>query len=460
MRKKILIILILFIYLFFLTPIFYNWDIQINALALLIIMQILWIGRVLPYVQSTLILIILLSIHFYPFEKVVGYLGTGIVWLVFATYIISKAFMKSGLAQRFSLQIIRLSRGSGKLLLLSSYILMIVLAVIIPSNIGRTSLIASSLDQIIKHLKTLMKVDNLAKSMFVGVAILTGISGVLVTTGASSTIYTYGLLEESSSFNITYIYWVLFFIIPVILFIIALWVVSLFVLPVENVDKNYLSSYINSKLSELGPMSKNEIKMLCIIVVTVILWVFNSQLHLSIPMVGILGALLTLMPYIGIWEWDEAQKSVNWEMFLFFGSTLMLSNMLIDSGILESFTKFLLPFFEESNEFLTILIIIIVIMLLRTIFVNVLGFLTIIIPLALTLGSQLNVGDPTLFTMAIFLAGVPGFFLVTQSPSHIISYSYDYFTSADLFKIGSILSIIWILIIMFSVFVLWPLIIL
>src|SRR5699024_8258187 len=178
----------------------------------------------------------------------------------------------------------------------------------------------------------------------------------------------------------------------------------------------------------------------------VILWIFNSQLGLSIPMIGILGALLTLLPYIGIWQWEEAQRSVNWEMFLFFGSTLMLSNMLIDSGILESFTQFLLPVFEESNKFITILIIILAVMLLRTIFVNVLGFLTIMIPLSLTLGSQLNIGDPTLFTMTVFLSGVPGFFLVTQSPSHIISYSYEYFSSIDLFKVGSILSLLWIVI--------------
>lgn len=457
MKKRILAILALCIYLSFLTPLINDWNTQVNALALLVIMQILWIGKVLPYVQTTLILMVLLSIHFYPFEKVVGYLGSGIVWLVFATYIISKAFMKSGLAQRFSLQIIRFSRGSGKLLLLASYILMIVLAVIIPSNIGRTSLIASSLDQIVKHLETIMKVNNLAKGMFVGVAILTGVSGVFVATGASSTIYTYGLIEESSSFSINYINWILFFALPVFLFIIALWITTLFIFPVENINKDYLFTYIESKITDLGPLSKTEIKMLCIIGITVILWVFNSQLGLSIPMVGILGSLLTLLPYIGIWDWDEAQKSVNWEMFLFFGSTLMLSNMLIDSGILESFTQFLLPLFEKGNKFITILIIVLAIMLLRIIFVNVLGFLTIMIPLALTLGGKLNVGDPTLFTMIVFLAGVPGFFLVTQSPSHIISYSYEYFSSADLFKVGSVLSILWIVIIMLSFFILWPL---
>jgi len=422
-------------------------------------MQILWIGKVFSYVQSTLILIILLSIHFTSFDNVIGYLGSDIVWLVFATYIISNAFMKSGLAERFSLLIIRLSKGSGKVLLLMSYVLMLILAVIIPSNIGRTSLIASSLDQLIKRLIYLTKVDNIARGMFVGVAILSGLSGVLVTTGASSTIYTYGLLNKASTIDITYIQWVLFFSLPVLIFVFALWIMTLYMFPVEEIDKAYLVNYIDTKISELGKVSRNEINMLIIIGSVVALWVFHDEFGLSISMIGILGALLTLLPLIGVWDWGEAKNYVNWEMILFFASTLMLSNILIDSGLLTSFARFLMPLFQDRNIILIVFIIVLVVMLLRIIFVNVLGFLTIMIPLAIKLSEQLSLNDPTLFIMAIFLAGVPGFFLVTQSPSHIISYTYNYFTAKDLFKVGTVLSAVWLIIIMFSVFVYWPLLI-
>lgn len=124
--KKILLFSIsLLLYLLFL-PGFFDWDIKVKAMITLIIIQILWIGRVFPLAYSSIILILLLSFHFFSYEETLAYFGSDIVWLLFSTFIISHAFIETGLAGRVSLKMLKLSRGSGSLLILISFILMFV----------------------------------------------------------------------------------------------------------------------------------------------------------------------------------------------------------------------------------------------------------------------------------------------------------------------------------------------
>src|SRR5699024_5379720 len=105
-------------YIIFLTPLFNQWNDITQALMILVIAQILWIGRVFPMAYTSLIAFLLMSLQVSSFEKIIASLGEEIVWLIFATFILSSAFEESGLAERISLNMLKASRGDGKLLLL------------------------------------------------------------------------------------------------------------------------------------------------------------------------------------------------------------------------------------------------------------------------------------------------------------------------------------------------------
>ncbi|WP_245728949.1 anion permease [Thalassobacillus cyri] len=108
-KRKTLLLLSLAIYIVFFFPLF-DWDIKVKAIAALFFIQILWIGRVFTLAFSSLLFILVLSFHFFSYEETLGYLGEEVVWLLFATYIISNAFIKTGLASRLSLTVETLER--------------------------------------------------------------------------------------------------------------------------------------------------------------------------------------------------------------------------------------------------------------------------------------------------------------------------------------------------------------
>ncbi|UOQ92392.1 anion permease [Halobacillus shinanisalinarum] len=433
-KRPLLLALAFIIYLLFFTPIFI-WDIKLQAIAALAIIQILWIGRVFPLAYSSLLFFLLLSFHFFTYSETLAYFSSEIVWLLFATFIISHAFIETGLASRVSFQLLKISGGSGRGLILISFFLMLVLSVLIPSNVGKANLVTSVLDRLLKNLKEINEGKNLAKALFIGISYLAAISGAFVATGASSTIYTFGLFSSIST-NLNYLTWILYFAPPILVFIILLWLIFLHYFPPENIDKQHLLQLLEERLAELGRLSLAEKKVITIMGLTLILWATQTLHGFSIPLVGLLGAVLTIFPRIGVWKWEQAKKSINWDMMLFFASTLMVSGMLIKTGTIEWIADFLVYSVSSQSAILVLLILVLCTALIRIIFVNILGFLTIMIPLSINIGESLTGFSPLVVAMAVFLTGIPGFFLITQSPVHLISYSYGYFTDRDLLKVG------------------------
>lgn len=427
----------------------------IKACALLLIMQLLWLGRVFSLAYSSLILMLIMAFHFMSYEKTLGFVASPIVWLLFATYILSGAFIRSGLAHRLSLHILNWSKGSGGKMIGAVFFLMTILTVMIPSNIGRASLLTSVLDKVIGSIRKVEEVTKLPKALFISVCYVTALTGALIATGASSTIYTFGFINDNLKEPITFIKWAVYMVPPIFLFMIIFGVILYFLFPFEKISKDVVISFIKEELKKVGPLKKDEIKVMAIVAVTVVLWILEPWHHFSIPLIGLLGAAATIFPGIGVWKWDDAKGKVNWDMILFFASTLMLSSVLITSGLLDIISKTMIQYVSADHVVLLLLVLLVLVFVVRLFFVNVLGIMTFIIPLSFSLGEHLPGVSPVLFPLVFFLAGIPGFFFITQSPVHMIIFSHGYFTEKELMKTGVFASILWLAILMVTALFYW-----
>ncbi|ALX48824.1 SLC13 family permease [Lentibacillus amyloliquefaciens] len=435
-----------------------DWAPEVKAGGTLLIIQVLWIGRVFPLAYSSVVLILILSFHITSYDEVLSYLGSSLVWLLFSTFILAHAFVKTGLASRVALSILNLANGSGKLLLLLSYIMMFVLTIFIPSNIGKGKLISDILDNLINKLQAIQSTTNLGKSFFIGVAYVSAISAAFVPTGASSTIYAFGMFSSVSD-EMSYINWLIYFSFPMFTFVLSLWLILQIVFPTESVNREMVKDLLSSRKKELGKWQPQEIKMAFIIAGILILWLTQTWHGYSIPLIGMLGAAIVVFPYVGVLDWKEARSSVDWDMMIFFAATLMLSNILIDTGAMDSFAGWLVNAFENLHPVIVVIVLCLLIAAARVLFVNVLGFLTIVLPLALILGEKIAMFSSLEVAMSVYLVGIPGFLLITQSPVHLISYSYGYFTQRDLLRVGIVTMSAWLIIVFISIFVYWNLII-
>jgi len=260
-----------------------DWAPEIKAGGALLLIQVLWIGRVFPLAYSSVILILILSFHLTSYEDVLSYLGSSLVWLLFSTFILAHAFVSTGLASRVALSILNLARGSGKLLLLLSYIMMFVLTIFIPSNIGKGKLISDILDNLIDKLQGIQQTTNLGRSFFIGVAYVSAISAAFVPTGASSTIYAFGMFSSVSD-EMSYINWLIYFSFPMLTFVLVLWLIFQGIFPNESVDKETAKNLLYSQKKELGKWKPQEVKMAFIITGTLVLWLTQTWHGYSIQL--------------------------------------------------------------------------------------------------------------------------------------------------------------------------------
>lgn len=449
------LIISIIMYIVFMTPVVNEWNSIIKAFTLLVIAQLLWIGRVFPMAYTALIVLLLISIHLLPYDEVIGFLGSDIVWLLFSTFIISGGFLKSGLALRVSLHILSWSRGGSKQILLMSFVVMCVLAVLIPTNVGRAGLVASILLGMVKHLEQQGPIRNIAKALFIGLNYIGVLTGVIVMTGSNSSIYAFGIFQTISSVEWTYILWAILFAPPILLFVLLLWGAFLRLYPLEKLDKQKVLDYINEELTKFGRLTVAEIKMLVIISVTVFLWISEPYHGYSVSMIGMAGAVMTMLPVVGIWTWQEAKKEIEWDFLIFFAVSLTIAHMLINSGALEWLASTVVKNTMFLHPSIFIVVFGTVAVALRIIFMNLLGYMSIMLPLALMIGDQIYGMSPILLAMVVLLAGTPGFFLITQSPTNLISYQHGYYTEQELMRTGSVVSVIWLIIVLLTFSLYW-----
>lgn len=456
MKRKGILIFSSALYILFLFPLGFGWNIEIKAIALFIIAQILWVGRVFPLAYSSIIIMLGISFHILSFSEVISYFGTENVWLLFSTFILSSAFLESGLAMRIALHMLKWSGGESRLLLLMSFLIMIVLAFLIPTNIGRASIVASIFFGMVNHLEAITPIQNFSKSLFIGLNYIAVLTGGIVLTGSNSSIYAVGIFESASSIEWSYLKWMIFFAPPILLFVFVCWVVLLWRNPLEKVDKKQVLSFIETQLIELGTLTIQEIKIIAIMIIIVGLWITEHYHGYSVSFIGMLGATLTIMPIIGIWEWKQAKTNIDWDFLIFFSASLSVAQMLIISGALDWIAHYVVQGLDLiSNKILFLTILGISSLLMRIVFANVLGYMTIMMPLSIMVGEKSGMFPGIWLAMAVFLIGMPGFFFVTQSPINVISFKYGYYTESQLLRTGIIVSIFWLLIVLFCIQIYW-----
>src|SRR5699024_11034151 len=225
-----------------------------------------------------------------------------------------------------------------------------------------------------------------------------------------------------------YINWLALFIPPIFLFVIVLWAILIILFPLEKLNSTNILNSINESLKGMGRLNTKERKMLIIMSITILLWSFEFFHNIPITTIGILGAMLTVLPKAGVWQWDEARKKINWDFLIFISVNLSIANMLIDSGTLNWAASIIISvssFFKYNILFL--LFFLTCILFLRSFFASVFGFIAIVVPISYLIGDSIYGISPTVLSMASYFIGLPGFFFIPQSSVNILTYDWGFY---------------------------------
>ena len=411
-------------------------------IGILLMAAILWITEAIPLaVTGLLIMIIQPLLHVMSPNEVFSSFGNQAVFFLIGAFILAGAIEKHGLHRRIALKFLSYFENSPRFFTLGIMTSCAFLSFIMPEH-GVAALFLPIIVSILIAMKIVPKQSNFGKISMLSVAFGCSIGSLGTLIGGARNIYAVGALSDIG-INITFFEWMKYSMPVVIIALPLVWLVLQFSFPIEIKNISAAKREIKNQVSIAGKISRNELKVLTILIITILLWIFFSSYHyFGLAVIAILGSILLFLTRSI--TWGDIEKRVPWGIILLYGGAITLGIGVQKTGA-GSWIADTLFNIAGANPYLVILIMIIFTILLTNIMSNI-GAVAILLPIGLAIALEIGI-SPLLASMIIALSGGLAFMLVIATPGNAITYSSGYFSTRDLFKAGIIANIICIVII-------------
>ncbi len=360
-----------------------------------------WATGAIPEIATTLLFFTLATLTaLAPPSVVFSGFASSAFWLVLSGMIVGLAISKTGLAKRIASALAPRLSGSYAGLISGVVVLCFGLAFVMPSNMGRVSLLVPVMLALADHLglapgrpgRTGVVLAVGFATFMLSTSILPANVPNLVMAGAAETIY---------GVHFSYLPYLLLHA-PVLGIIKAVLIVAaILVLFPDKLDAVKPADPAPVR----SPLSQKELRLSAIIVVTLALWMTDSVHHIQPAWIGLAAATVCLLPGIGIID-AAAFTSINFRTVFYVAGLLGLVATVDYTGLGRELGKFLLsvvPFSVGAT------------------FGNYLALVGLTSSLSIVATAN---GEPALFTpMARDISASTGFDLVTVIMVQVVGFS-------------------------------------
>ncbi len=273
--------------------------------------------------------------------KALGGYAEPLVWLVLASFFMSRGVLKTGLGRRIAFLFIR---AIGRSSLGLAYALVgtdALLATFLPSNSARAGgvvfPIARSLAEAYdshpgptaKRLGAYLLLTVYQGDVIACAAFLTGqVSNVLIAKFAM----------DLAKVDLSYTRWLVAGIVPAVVSLAIVPLLLFRLYPPEVRATPHAAALANDELAKLGPMSTQERLMLGVFALVAGLWITTSWHHIDYAVVALLG--VSTLVLTGVLTWDDVtSERPAWDVFIWYGGLVRMAGALSETGLTTKFAQ-------------------------------------------------------------------------------------------------------------------------
>lgn len=271
----------------------------------------------------------------------VGGFSSSSLWLLVTGFVISIAMTRSGVAKRLALYMMRFLGRTPAGAIYASMLANIVIAPLTPSNTARGAAMLPIVEGIAEAYQAKPGESNFGKALFLANTYTNNITAAMFLTGTIPNPVSVGLIASAAGLSIftTWSYWALAAVPTnlILLFLTAVLLLKMYPPEVKELPGGV--AYITDALNEMGPMSVQEKKAIGYFAFALLLWSTDFYHNFNSSMVAFFVSLLIFLPRIGVLDWKETEKSLPWELFVYFGGVLTLSGALMKTKAFEWIIK-------------------------------------------------------------------------------------------------------------------------
>lgn len=370
-----------------------------------------------------------------------GYANTT-TWLVFSAFMLSQAFIATGLGRRIAYILLR---HFGRTTLGVGYVAAITDLVLSPATPSITARTGGLVYPIFRSLAVTLDSEPGPTARKIGAYLtlllyfVSSITAVLFITSLATNPLVVNFARDILKLEISWFQWAKAAFLPgvIILFALPYLVYKLYPPEIKEIDNIRLA---DSGLAELGPMKKKEKILAVLFVLALVGWATGSITKIDATTIAI--AFITSCIVTGVvgWESIAGDKSA-WSTYIWYGGIIGLASGLGQYKIFAWLSKMIAAniSFEGYSMLVVLSVLLFISIILRYIFVALGSFVPSIIPVLFTIGLLAKVPPMLLVMMLGASCGFGSMITHYSAASGPVLFGVGYVDQAAWWRIGTIL---------------------
>ena len=439
----------------------HNHFLRINyaMLAIFVAAIILWITEAIPnYLTSLIVILMIVLTGVTSDREAYAQLGHPVMWLNILSFILASMLVKTQVAKRFAIWFVLKFGKSASGIILSFIVINIVLSAFISATTAKAAILLPIFMVVAAiYGASQGKRNNFGRNLVLQNLFQINLGANSFLTGSGATLLAGSLIAGALGIGaFSYQDWFkCAFPMNLILILIGWFVGSkIYFRLKKGEDKPQIEGGLDrlrDELHKLGKMSSQEYKAIAIFLVVLILWATDKQHGINQTAVAFMGAVVALLPKIGIVKWNDVD--IPWHLLLFSAGAYTLGAGLEATGLPGTMINALFGALgiSASTPFWVIYLILTASILLFSLIFESKTMLTLIfVPIAI--GVAQSNGYPIMslaFPVALLVGHV--YVLPFNSKPAALLYTTNQYSISDTFKFGiTMMFISWLMVILWG----------
>lgn len=423
--------------------------------SLFAVALILFVTEAIP-IAVTSVLVLMLQ----PLMGVTGSIrdafnswASPVLFFVLVMFLIAQAVTATGLARRFSLWLLAIAgtdcRRVAMVLIMGSGLMSLII-----SDVPTCAIFMAMALGIIEKMN-LKPGSSFAKTLMIGIPIGALIGGVGTPAGSSINLLGLDQLERFGGIRVRFLDWMVIGIPMVAIMLpLAAWITSRFYPPEEAAIGG--AEEILRERKEMGPMTPAQIKVVVVLGIMVVLWILSTWYPVfDVYIVGIGGAVTMFLPGIRILNWKQAQANIGWDALLLIGGVTSLGGASVATGLAQWLVDSSLSGIAKLGPIWIIALISSFTVVIHLILPINPVIVTVLIPPLTILAKNTGV-NPALYALPVAFTASCSFLLPIDAVP-LLTYGKGFYKMLDMLPPGTVLSMIWVMLMTVLLSVIGPL---
>jgi solute carrier family 13 (sodium-dependent dicarboxylate transporter), member 2/3/5 len=446
----------------------------LKVLTVAVFMIVLWVSEALPMPAVALLPVVLFPLlGISTTEEAVTPYADKIIFLFMGGFLIALAMEKWTLHKRIALYIVNKTGTSGNRIVLGFILATGCLSMWL-SNTATTMMmypIAMSVVAVMeKHQQNSRQQNHFAVCLLLSIAYASNFGGIATIIGTPPNVAYVGFLAKKYQYTFQFAEWMLLCMPIALLLMLSLyWVITRFLFPIVQQTNANAQLAIQQQLTNLGPITKSECRVLVVFLLTASLWIFKDIVNAAQPwfklddtLIAMGGGLLLFVIPSGssttagaLLQWSDTTKMA-WGILLLFGGGISLAAQLEKAGLIQQVGVFMAK--QAGNNTLLLIVSITVLSIFISEVMSNVAQVIVFAPVMSGMADALGT-NPLLLGIPMTLAASCASMLPMGTPPNAIVFASGRLRLKQMMLAGFVMNIIAILLITVFSYWLLPLIV-